>query len=295
MLDADGVYHLVLMTGELLDEGVAPKLVNSFVVGFDHSDRDEIAVHVVYDDGSEELFLIGPAQTLVVDLDVEPGSCPNPLNLRAAGDAGDNPKKGGVLPVAVLGTTDFDVRNVDVTSLRLEGVAPLRYAYEDVATPAGRDDCECTDLGPDGHADLTLKFRKSEIASALVAGGGERELTLTGRLLDGTAIEASDCVQLKANGGPVNAAEERGLEVEGAVPNPFNPTTSIRYHLDIETRVTVEVYDVTGRLVARLVDAVQDAGDHAVEWNATGKASGAYFYRLTAGGLMETRKLVLLK
>lgn len=295
MLDADGVYHLVLMTGELLDEGVAPKVVNSFVVGFDHSDRDEIAVHVVYDDDSEELFLIGPAQTLVVSLDVKPGSCPNPLNLRAAGDAGDNPKKGGVLPVAVLGTADFDVRNVDVAALRLEGVEPLRYAYEDVATPAGGGDCDCTDRGPDGHEDLTLKFRKSEIASALAAGGEERELTLTGRLLDGTAIEASDCVQLEANGGPVAAAEAHGLEVEGAVPNPFNPVTSIRYRLSAETRVTVEIYDVAGRLVTRLVDRVQSAGDHAVEWNATGKASGTYFYRLAAGGVTETRKLVLLK
>ena len=58
-------------------------------------------------------------------IDIKPQSCPNPLNV----------KKKGVLPVAILGTADFDVNEVDPATVELEGVAPLRWDWEDVATP----------------------------------------------------------------------------------------------------------------------------------------------------------------
>ena len=87
-------------------------------------------------------------------------------NLSASSDA----KRGGVLPVAVLGTMDVDVDDINVSSLLLEGVAPLRHSYEDVAAPVeDGEECECTTAGPDGYMDLTLKFQKSEIAAALGA------------------------------------------------------------------------------------------------------------------------------
>jgi hypothetical protein len=59
--------------------------------------------------------------------------------------------------------------------------------------------------------------------------------------------------------------------------------------------VTVAVYDVQGRFVARLVDGVLPAGEHSAVWNAADMASGVYFYRLQAGGVVETRKVILLK
>jgi len=85
------------------------------------------------------------------------------------------------------------------------------------------------------------------------------------------------------------------------VPNPFNPTTAIRYELDRSAQVTLAVYDVKGRLVRRLVAGVrQGPGIFTVYWNGRDQrgepvSTGVYFYRLVAGSRRETRKMVLLK
>jgi len=78
-------------------------------------------------------------------------------------------------------------------------------------------------------------------------------------------------------------------------PNPFNPSTTIRYDLPIATHVSLKVYNVFGQEVATLVNETKSAGRYAVDWNATGVASGVYFYRLQAGDFVETRKLLLLR
>jgi hypothetical protein len=78
-------------------------------------------------------------------------------------------------------------------------------------------------------------------------------------------------------------------------PNPFNPTTTIRYSLAKAARVELKLYDPTGRQVALLVDADQAAGIQEVTLRADDLASGVYFYRLIAGDFRETRKMLLLK
>jgi hypothetical protein len=78
-------------------------------------------------------------------------------------------------------------------------------------------------------------------------------------------------------------------------PNPFNPTTVVRYQLPVVSNVNLVVYDVLGREVAMLVNRVEDPGYKSVEWNASGVASGVYFYRLQAGNFVQTRKLLLLR
>ncbi len=77
-------------------------------------------------------------------------------------------------------------------------------------------------------------------------------------------------------------------------PNPFNPGTTIKYELPRTSHVTLTVYDLLGKEVATLVNAVQEPGYKSVEWNAVGVASGVYFYRLRAGEFVQTRKLLLL-
>jgi len=129
-----------------------------------------------------------------VPVDIKPQSCPNPLNVKSK----------GVLPVAILGTAAFDVTQVDVTTVLLEGVSPLRWDLEDVATPfepfIGKEACdECTDEGPDGYLDLTLGFDKQEIVAALgeVEDGQCVVLRLTGNLKEefhGMPIVGEDVV-----------------------------------------------------------------------------------------------------
>jgi hypothetical protein len=84
------------------------------------------------------------------------------------------------------------------------------------------------------------------------------------------------------------------------VPNPFNPTTAISYSLADRARVTIQIYDVGGRLVRTLVDEENPAGSYKVTWDGANNAgqmvsSGIYFYRLEAGAFVRTRKMVLLK
>ncbi len=84
-------------------------------------------------------------------------------------------------------------------------------------------------------------------------------------------------------------------------PNPFNPMTTIAYEVPAGGgRVTVEVFDVAGRLVTTLVDGRQDEGVRSVTWDGTDEngdrmATGVYFYRLTADDIVQTRKMTLLK
>jgi subtilisin family serine protease len=78
-------------------------------------------------------------------------------------------------------------------------------------------------------------------------------------------------------------------------PNPFNPVTSIAFELAQPGQVRLSVYDVRGRLVARLADGQLPAGAHAVTWDAAGRPSGVYYYRLQAPGMDESRKMTLLK
>jgi hypothetical protein len=79
------------------------------------------------------------------------------------------------------------------------------------------------------------------------------------------------------------------------VPNPFNPSTSIRFSLHHAAHVTLTVFDVSGRVVRVVADRPFASGVHAVDFAAEGLASGVYFYRLRAGSLALTRKMVLLK
>ncbi len=78
-------------------------------------------------------------------------------------------------------------------------------------------------------------------------------------------------------------------------PNPFNPTTVIQYSLRETNHTRLSVYNIAGQEVARLVDGMQEAGAHTINFDAAGMPSGMYFYRLTSGDFSKTAKMVLLK
>jgi photosystem II stability/assembly factor-like uncharacterized protein len=78
-------------------------------------------------------------------------------------------------------------------------------------------------------------------------------------------------------------------------PNPFNPTTTIDFSLLYSGYVTLKIFNLLGAEVATVLARELTAGSHGVGWNAAGFASGVYFYRVTAGPLVETKKMVLMK
>jgi hypothetical protein len=83
--------------------------------------------------------------------------------------------------------------------------------------------------------------------------------------------------------------------LEQNFPNPFNPATMIRYQLPAMREVHLVVYDILGREIQTLVNQRQTTGTYTVTFNASSLATGVYFYRLTAGNFVQTRKLLLLR
>jgi hypothetical protein len=84
-------------------------------------------------------------------------------------------------------------------------------------------------------------------------------------------------------------------ELKQNYPNPFNPETVIGYSLSVGGYVKINVYDVLGREVAKLVDEAQSAGEHAVRWNPVAVAGGVYYYRIQSGTWSAIRKMLLIR
>ena len=78
-------------------------------------------------------------------------------------------------------------------------------------------------------------------------------------------------------------------------PNPFNPTTKIRYQIPQKANVRISLYDITGQELMLLVNEEKETGSYELILDANDLSSGAYFYRLTAGEFIETKKMILLK
>jgi hypothetical protein len=85
------------------------------------------------------------------------------------------------------------------------------------------------------------------------------------------------------------------FELKNNYPNPFNPSTTITYQLVKAGSIKLIVYDMTGRVVATLVNGEQPIGSYSVPWNASNISSGVYFYKLTAGNFSQIKKMVLIK
>ena len=131
-------------------------------------------------------------------MDIKPGSCPNPVNVKSR----------GVLPVAILGGANFDVRNIDPTTITLEGIQPLKWGLEDVATPFNpvipkEDRLDCNEKSADGFPDLTLKFDTQQMVKELELTGAEdksiQEWFLKFKLNDETELTGSDVVWILNN------------------------------------------------------------------------------------------------
>jgi len=97
-------------------------------------------------------------------------------------------------------------------------------------------------------------------------------------------------------GGVINGAKTfpSNVFLEQNYPNPFNPTTTIRYGLPRASNVSLAVYNTLGQLVRTLVSGGEQAGDHEVEFDGSGLASGVYFYRIQAGSFVKTMKMLVL-
>jgi hypothetical protein len=138
---------------------------------------------------------------IFVAVDIKPKNCPSQINVKSKGK----------LPVSLLGTEFIDVSHIDPESIRLNGVAPSFWSFNDIATPfkpyRGKEDAytDCTESGSDGYLDLQLKFQTQNIVEMLgvVSDGEQRVLNLTGNLKEefgGTAITGEDIIIIMKKG-----------------------------------------------------------------------------------------------
>ena len=132
-----------------------------------------------------------------VGMDIKPGSCPNPLNT----------KSNGVVSIAINGSPDLDVKDIDTATINIAGISPLAVSYEDVASIyeplSGKElETDCTSAAGDGYEDLVMKFRTQEIIANV-------EEYLGRELLDGeTLILGMEGNLLEESGGKKIVGED---------------------------------------------------------------------------------------
>jgi len=86
-----------------------------------------------------------------------------------------------------------------------------------------------------------------------------------------------------------------GFSLNQNFPNPFNPSTTISFSIPDEEKVSLKVFNSLGEEVADLVNETKPAGNYSVSFDASRLASGIYFYKITAGNFLQTRKMILVK
>ena len=126
---------------------------------------------------------------------------------------------------------------------------------------------------------------------------GSYTITVLGKGPNGTPVH-SRTISLSVTPVGLNSNENevpKDFYLYQNFPNPFNPSTQIRFDLAKSGLVTLNVYDITGKKITELVNENMSAGKHSVEFNASNLSSGIYFYRISAPGFTSIRKMILVK
>jgi hypothetical protein len=155
-----------------------------------------VTITVTDGSGNTSTCATAPIITVIVpvDLDIKPGSCPNPINKTI-----DNKAR---IPMALLGTDLLDVNEIEINSISIAGsVFPVKVpSIEDVGTPYEGDECGCHALEGDGIDDLVIHFSSRDVVLALGLTNMEFKaivpITVEGTLQSGVQFIATDCVKI---------------------------------------------------------------------------------------------------
>mgnify|MGYP003937177033 FL=1 len=145
-----------------------------------------------------------------------------------------------------------------------------------------------TDIEPYSVNKLEVNFSPDSIKTFFASlnvftNAGNKQINLTGSGKENT-VNVTDKFRKPAT-----------FALSQNYPNPFNPATRIQYSISSRQFVSLNVYDVLGNLVARLVNEDQPAGSYEVDFYALGLSSGIYLYKLQAGTSIQTKKMILAK
>jgi len=115
----------------------------------------------------------------------------------------------------------------------------------------------------------------------------------------GNGVYERSLVQNPTGISQIGSGIPKSYSLSQNYPNPFNPSTKIRFDIPVGTRhgvfVQIQIFDISGRLVEKIVDGNMKTGRYEVEWNAAKYSSGVYFYTIISGDYVETKKMILVK
>lgn len=220
------------------------------------------------------------------------------------------------------GTPESDSPSGPVCDLDGNGSLEIADAIWLVIFIHGNEYDETYDINGDGHFSISdairliLNIREGICGDSgtLLAGGyvapqwlaelTDDEVAYVENILGllGLTEEEEAVLRATMHGESVRATLPRAFSLAQNSPNPFNPVTTISYTVPggYGADVRIEVFDISGRLVSTLVDQYREPGSYSVFWEGTDSygarvSSGVYFYRMSAGEFVQTRKMVLLK
>jgi len=195
--------------------------------------------------------------------------------------------------------------NVDMgVMVRREEFDPASSALDIIGTFDGWSGTPMTDV--DGDTIYTASLGDHEAGTVIAfkcrrngawdnteefpSGGANREYTVTD---DGDQVIPTflygDIDEVAIDGVPATFALEQNY------PNPFNPATTVKFQIPNAEMVSINVYDISGRKVAEVMNTQLEAGYYSVNFNASVLPSGVYLYRITAGEYSDVKKMTLLK
>lgn len=166
----------------------------------------------------------------------------------------------------------------------------------------------------DLQVQITLSGTSNDVAGELVDAGGtvvafnngtsSNPFTLTAPGPGNYTVNAGYAGPLRWDSASVsititdvgeNLSNPKEYKLYDNYPNPFNPSTILRYSIPEASFTTINIYDALGKEVSSLVNETKTAGTYEVEFNATDLSSGIYYYTLQAGSFNQTKKMILIK
>jgi len=179
------------------------------------------------------------------------------------------------------------VANVSETSVATNVFVALTKKSSSLKFKSEKEMIEFVMAKTDAKAKFTFDVER-DIPVNLPDGKAGRKDTIEFMITDGRGIMMTKSF-IFSYVGP------KQFKLEQNFPNPFNPTTTIRYSIPQRSNVVLKVYDVLANEVATLVNEDKDRGVYKTNFDASQLASGIYLYRIQAGSFVETKKMILLK
>jgi hypothetical protein len=205
------------------------------------------------------------------ELDSEPATIilsVNPVNDAPVANAGEDQIGDEEETIPLDGTSSFDVDNDELTYLWL---APDGITLDDLTSSTPEF------VTPSVDEDTEFLFILTVSDAALTSAPDTVMVTVMNNLTIGTDPFPTE------------------FKLFNPYPNPFNPSTTIRYSTETSDATSLYIYDINGRIVETLVQGEIEPGTHKIYWNASQQPSGLYFVRLESGRKTQTQKLILLK